>query len=134
MQETGATLGGEPSGHIIQRRLSPTGDGIRTALSIASLVVRSGAELSRLADLVKTPQVQKNVRVARRVPLDEIAVLASEVARAERELAGRGRVLLRYSGTEPLLRVMVEGEDAAQVSASAARLCEVAERELGVRS
>ena len=134
MVETGATLGGEPSGHVIQSRLSPTGDGIRTALSIASLVVRSGVELSLLADLVKTPQVQKNVRVARRVPLDEIAVLATEVARAERELAGRGRVLLRYSGTEPLLRVMVEGEDAAQVSASAARLCEVAERELGVRT
>lgn len=134
MQETGAWLGGEPSGHVIQTRLCPTGDGIRTALSIAAIVLRSGAELSRLADLVKTPQVQRNVRVARRVPLDEIAILASEVARAEQELAGRGRVLLRYSGTEPLLRVMVEGEDAAQVSASAARLCEVAERELGVRS
>ncbi|MGH9443702.1 MAG: phosphoglucosamine mutase, partial [Thermoanaerobaculia bacterium] len=133
MRETGATLGGEPSGHVIQSRLSPTGDGIRTALSVASLVVRSGTDLSRLADLAKTPQVQKNVRVARRVPLDEIAVLASEVASAERELAGRGRVLLRYSGTEPLLRVMVEGEDAARVEAIAVKLCEVAERELGVR-
>jgi phosphoglucosamine mutase len=131
MLETGAGLGGEPSGHVIQASLSPTGDGIRTALSIASLVSRTGNELSRLADLVKTPQVQKNVRVEKRVPLDEVVRLASEVARAERDLAGRGRVLLRYSGTEPLLRVMVEGEDAGQVASIAARLCDVAERELG---
>jgi phosphoglucosamine mutase len=131
MRETRARLGGEASGHVIQTWLSPTGDGIRTALSVAALVARSGTELSRLADLVKTPQVQKNVRVARHVPLDEIAILASEVARAQEELADRGRVLLRYSGTEPLLRVMVEGQDSALVAKIASRLCEVAERELG---
>ncbi len=131
MQETGALLGGEPSGHVIQSRLCPTGDGIRTALSIASLVARAETPLSRMADLVKVPQVQKNVRVERRVPIDQVVALASEVARAEKELAGTGRVLLRYSGTEPLLRVMVEGEDGALVAAIADRLCDIAQRELG---
>jgi len=131
MQETGARLGGETSGHIILCDLSTTGDGTLAALCVAALVVRSGAPLSRLADLRKAPQVLRNLRVPRRVPLDEVVRLARAVAEAETELAGDGRVLLRYSGTEPLLRIMVEGTDAAVVDRIAGRLSSVAEEELG---
>jgi phosphoglucosamine mutase len=131
MEETRARLGGEPSGHVILSWRATTGDGILTALEVASLVKRSGRPLSRLADLKKMPQALRSVRVQRRLPLDEVVQLAQEVARAQEELAGGGRVLLRYSGTEPLLRVMVEGQNAAQVNAIAARLGDVALRELG---
>src|SRR5204862_5602933 len=111
--------------------LSTTGDGTLAALRIAALVVGSGAPLSRLADLRKAPQVLRNLRVPRRVPLDEVVHLARAVAEAETELAGDGRVLLRYSGTEPLLRIMVEGTDPAVVDRIAGRLSSVAEKELG---
>jgi len=130
MQENGAVLGGEASGHIILGNLSTTGDGVLAALSASSLVESSGRPLSELADLVKVPQILRNLRVGRRVPLDEVVRLARAVAEAERSLAGDGRVLLRYSGTEPLLRVMVEGVDGEAVAAIADRLCRVAEEEL----
>jgi len=130
MQETGAVLGGESSGHVIQSALSTTGDVILGALSVAALVA-GGARLSALADLRKAPQVLRNLPVGRRVPLDQVVHLARAVADAEAELAGSGRVLLRYSGTEPLLRVMVEGTDRDEVERIAARLCDVARDELG---
>ena len=132
MQENGATLGGESSGHVIQGALSTTGDGILAALSVASLLVRSGERLSALADLRKVPQVLRNLRIGRRVPLDEVVRLARAVRDAERDLAGEGRILLRYSGTEPLLRVMVEGPERSLVESIAERLCGVAEEELRV--
>jgi phosphoglucosamine mutase len=131
MQETGASIGGETSGHIILADYSTTGDGTLAALRIAALLSGSDVPLSRLADLSKAPQVLRNLRVARRVPLDEVVNLARAVADAERDLAGNGRVLLRYSGTEPLLRVMVEGTDRAEVERLADGLCAVAARELG---
>jgi phosphoglucosamine mutase len=130
MQDRGARLGGESSGHIVQSGLSTTGDGILAALSVASLVARSGGPLSALADLRKSPQVLRNLRVGRRVPLDDVVRLGRAVSDAERELDGHGRVLLRYSGTEPLLRIMVEGPDRAGVEAIAGRLCRIAEEEL----
>ena len=130
MQERGATIGGESSGHIIQSALSTTGDGILAALSVAALVVRSGKTLSALADLRKAPQVLRNLRVGRRVPLDDVVQLARAVEEAERELSGEGRVLLRYSGTEPLLRIMVEGPERSRVDAIADRLSRVAAEEL----
>jgi phosphoglucosamine mutase len=131
MQETGASIGGETSGHIILAELSTTGDGALAALRVAALLARSGLPLSRLADLRKAPQVLRNLRVARRVPLDEVVHLARAMADAEKTLAGNGRVLLRYSGTEPLLRVMVEGADRGEVERLADGLCAVAARELG---
>ena len=131
MEDTGARLGGETSGHVILGDLSTTGDGMLAALRIAALRVQSGAPLSRLADLRKAPQVLKNLPVARRVPLDQVVQLTRAVADAESELAGAGRVLLRYSGTEPLLRVMVEGTDRPAVERIASHLCEVARQELG---
>ena len=130
MRETNAVLGGESSGHIIQAELSTTGDGILAALSVAALVKKSGVPLSKLADLKKTPQVLKNVRVAKRVPLEDVPPLLAEIQKAEDELKGTGRVLVRYSGTEPLLRVMVEGPDADDIEKIAERICEVAEREM----
>jgi phosphoglucosamine mutase len=121
MQETGAGIGGETSGHVILP-FSPAGDGVQTALLLASIVSESGQPLSRLATLEKTPQVLRNVRVARRVAIDEIVPLSRAVARAEEALDHRGRVYLRYSGTEPLLRILVEGRERETVVAIADEL------------
>ncbi|HLN59179.1 MAG TPA: phosphoglucosamine mutase [Thermoanaerobaculia bacterium] len=121
MQESGAGIGGETSGHVILP-FSPAGDGIQTALLLASIVAESGQPLSRLASLEKTPQVLRNVRVTRRVAIDRIAALSRAVARAEEVLEHRGRVYLRYSGTEPLLRILVEGSERETVVAIADEL------------
>jgi phosphoglucosamine mutase len=114
MDETGATIGGETSGHVLLP-FSPAGDGIQTALLVTAIVVESGGPLSRLATLEKVPQILRNVRVARRVPLEEIDSITSAVERAREQLDHRGRVFLRYSGTEPLLRILVEGQDGREV-------------------
>jgi phosphoglucosamine mutase len=119
MDETGAALGGETSGHILLAPLSPAGDGILTALVVASIVRASGRPLSELATLEKMPQTLRNVRVGRRAPLEESRAIVDAVDRAEKTLAGRGRVFLRYSGTEPLLRILVEGPDASEVGSVA---------------
>ena len=121
MTEVGANLGGETSGHILLS-LSPAGDGILTSLLLGSIAASSGAPLSALATLEKMPQSLRNIRAARRVPLEELPVLMREVRRAEEALAGRGRVFLRYSGTEALLRILVEGTDERQVRAIAEEL------------
>ncbi|MEO8189082.1 MAG: phosphoglucosamine mutase [Acidobacteriota bacterium] len=114
MEETGATLGGETSGHVLLP-FSPAGDGILTTLLLASILVESGQPLSKLATLEKTPQALRNVRVARRVEIDDLPSVTLAVARARRQFDGRGRIFLRYSGTEPLLRILVEGPDAGEV-------------------
>jgi phosphoglucosamine mutase len=119
MDETGAVLGGETSGHVLLAPLSPAGDGILTAMIVSSIVRSSGRRLSELATLEKMPQTLRNVRVARRAPIEESPRILESVARAERSLKGRGRVFLRYSGTEPLLRILVEGPDAAEVKSVA---------------
>ncbi len=118
MEESGAGIGGETSGHVILP-FSPAGDGIQTALLLASVLSESGQPLSLLASLEKTPQVLRNVRVARRVAIDGIAGIARAVARAQEALDDRGRVFLRYSGTEPLLRILVEGSEREAVAAIA---------------
>ncbi len=110
MEESGAVIGGETSGHVILS-FSPAGDGIQTALLLASIVSEEGGSLSRLATLEKSPQVLRNVRVSRRVAIEEVPGLAPVLDRARRALDDRGRVFLRYSGTEPLLRILVEGTD-----------------------
>jgi phosphoglucosamine mutase len=116
MEETGSVLGGETSGHILFAPLSPAGDGIQTALVVAGIRSDAGRPLSELATLEKTPQALRNVRVPRRVPIESAPVLSRAVAEAEAALDGRGRVFLRYSGTEPLLRILVEGEDEREVT------------------
>ena len=131
MERSGAILGGEPSGHLIHAERSTTGDGVLTGLAVASLVAASRLPLSSQPRITRTPQVLRNVLVRERLPIGEIPGLAEEQARAESLLAGRGRVLLRYSGTELLFRVMVEGADAAAVHAAADSLVRTVEAAIG---
>jgi len=110
MQKNGVTLGGEQSGHIIFRNLHTTGDGIISALQILSAIRREGKPLSEMARIVKVaPQKLINVEVSRKPPLNSITALNKAIARAESRLGKHGRVLVRYSGTQMLCRVMVEG-------------------------
>jgi phosphoglucosamine mutase len=125
MVEKGWRLGGESSGHIICLDASTTGDGIVSALRVLSAMRLQGASLRELRSGVrKFPQKMINVALAQRVdPMTNDAVRAA-VARAEQAMKGRGRVLLRASGTEPVIRVMVEGEDEAAVAQHARELAE----------
>jgi phosphoglucosamine mutase len=123
------SLGGEQSGHLIFRDTSTTGDGILTGLQVLDVVQRSGRSLAMLADgaMTQLPQVLKNVRVQGSAgPV--IDAVASEVAAVQDELGDRGRVLLRQSGTEPLVRIMVEAPTAALADAAADRLVAAVER------
>lgn len=111
MKQQNATLGGEQSGHILFPHLATTGDGLLTALAVLDIVRRAGRPLQELiADLKVFPQVIVNVRVKEKKPLDEIEAVADMIRNAEDELAGNGRVVVRYSGTEALARVMIEAE------------------------
>ncbi len=129
MEESGAAIGGETSGHIILP-FSPAGDGILTSLLLASIVSESGGPISRIATLEKTPQALRNVRVQRRVPFEEIPGIAEALARAKETLDHRGRVFLRYSGTEPLLRILVESPEEKEVLSIADDLEAAVKREL----
>ena len=111
MKKSGAVLGGEQSGHIILSDKATTGDGILTALMIVEVVARSGRPLANMvADLKVFPQVIKNVRVREKQPLEQIPTVQKAIADAQRDLDGSGRVVVRYSGTEALARVMIEAE------------------------
>lgn len=131
MRREGAMLGGEQSGHLIFHRYSTTGDGLLAALQILRIMREKERPLSELAGLL-TPFPQKliNVRVEKRLPFEERPAIGEAVAQVEKELGGRGRVLLRYSGTEALCRVMVEGEHEDRVRTYAEGLAQVVEREL----
>jgi len=131
MERSGAPLGGEPSGHLIRSELSTTGDGTLTGLHLAAFLAASGTPLAGQPRFTKAPQVLKNVRVQRRVPLEKLPGMTEAVRRAEERLDGIGRLLLRYSGTEPLLRVMVEGEDARLVESIADELAAAARSAIG---
>lgn len=112
MRASGASLGGESSGHVVCADLAMTGDGLATALRILSVMRDTGAPLFELRrQLRRFPQVTRNVVVRERRPLATCPRLATEIAALERELAGAGRVLVRYSGTEPKLRLLVEARD-----------------------
>ena len=117
MQRSGATLGGEQSGHILFRDgEATTGDGLMTALRVLEIIVRSGGKLAELVrDLKVCPQIICNVRVREKVPFAKIAPVQAAIASAEHELDGNGRVVVRYSGTEALARVMVEAESKEQM-------------------
>ncbi len=117
MQRVGATLGGEQSGHILFRdRDATTGDGLLTALRVMEIMIRTAKPLSDLvSDLKEFPQTIRNVRVSNKAPFAEIPPVQSAIAAAERELAGNGRVVVRYSGTEALARVMIEAESKEQM-------------------
>ena len=119
MMKTGATLGGEQSGHIIFRDgEATTGDGLLTALRVMEVMARSGRSLSDLVgDLKVFPQRIQNVRVREKVPFEKVPEIASAIAAAQRELDGNGRVVVRYSGTETLARVMIEAESQERMNA-----------------
>ncbi len=123
LDRDGLSLGGEQSGHLIFRDLATTGDGLLSALMVADVVVRSGRTLADLADsaMVRLPQVLQNVRLERR-PDDLMDRLGPELAAATAELGDGGRILVRPSGTEPVVRVMVEADDLAVAEAMASRL------------
>ncbi len=115
MLKTGATLGGEQSGHILfMDGDSTTGDGLLTALRVLDIVARSGRPLHELtADLKVFPQQIRNVRVREKIPMQQLPAVAAAIHAAEQALDGNGRVVVRYSGTEKLARVMIEAESEA---------------------
>ncbi|MDD6088844.1 MAG: phosphoglucosamine mutase [Desulfovibrionaceae bacterium] len=131
MRRHNALLGGEQSGHLVFREYSTTGDGLLAALQLLRIMCRKKSPLSQLAGLLQPyPQVLINVRVSQKPPIEECQSVMDAVRRVEKELDGRGRVLLRYSGTEPLCRVMVEGENAEHVKKLAEDLAKIVEKAL----
>ncbi len=117
MREVGAALGGEQAGHVIFSEFSRTGDGLITALQVLEAMEASGKPLSELGDtLVVIPQATRDIETIAKPPLEALPAVQAAVARAEQALGERGRVIVRYSGTEPLARVMVEGEDARRIN------------------
>jgi phosphoglucosamine mutase len=113
MQKSGAVLGGEPSGHIIYSDFRLSGDGLLTTLRVAEAVAGEHASFDDLTkDWTPSPQLLKGVRVKQKIPLENVPVVQEKISELTRQLKGRGRLVVRYSGTEPLLRVMVESDDA----------------------
>ena len=132
MLRIGANLGGEQSGHLLFLDHATTGDGIVSALQLIGVMRESGASLGELAQcLVKFPQVLLNVRVKSKPPVDSIPDLAERAQSLEGEMNGAGRILLRYSGTESLLRVMIEGEEQARIEHMAEELAGIIRRAIG---
>lgn len=134
MQRVGATLGGEQSGHILFRDGdATTGDGLLTALRVLEIMVRTGKPLADLVgDLKVFPQTIKNVRVRQKTPFALIPTVQSSIAAAERDLDGNGRVVVRYSGTESLARVMIEAESKEQMDRLAGAIVGAIQAALGV--
>jgi phosphoglucosamine mutase len=134
MLKTGAILGGEQSGHIIfLDGDATTGDGLLTALRLMDIVVRSGKPLADLvSDLKVFPQKIQNVRVKEKVPFANVPAIQSAIASAEKELDGNGRVVVRYSGTEALARVMVEAESESKMQSACAAIAAEIQKALGV--
>ncbi|MDD2498181.1 MAG: phosphoglucosamine mutase [Desulfitobacteriaceae bacterium] len=131
MLETGAVLGGEQSGHIIFSQFNTTGDGVATALQLLKVMTETGQPLSQLADqMVRLPQVLVNVRVKDKSALENNIPIEEAVERVERTLGSGGRVLIRTSGTEPLVRVMAEGPDAAKLKELVQSVVDVVIKEL----
>ena len=134
MRRGGYNLGGEQSGHMIFLDHNTTGDGMIAALQVLAIMQRSGRTLSELAGVMTAlPQVLVNVRVARRQDWRQVPEVAQVIAAAEAELAGSGRVLIRYSGTEPLLRIMLEGREEGRITALAEEIAGAMEHHLGGR-
>jgi phosphoglucosamine mutase len=132
MQRLGANLGGEQSGHLLFLDHAPAGDGILSGLALLSVAAETGEPLASLAAAMrKFPQVLVNVPVKSKPPIDSIAGVSERVKAFEREMDGRGRVLIRYSGTEPLARVMIEGADGVRIRAMADDLAGLIGSQLG---
>ena len=133
MQRHKASLGGEQSGHILLPHLATTGDGLLTALVVLDLIARSGRSIEELtADLKVFPQVIVNVKVREKRPLESIPGVAASIRAAEEDLKDSGRVVIRYSGTEALARVMIEAESEASMRRHATTIADAIRHELGV--
>ena len=133
MRAAGATLGGESSGHIICADISPTGDGLVAALKVIAVMLATSQPLSELRKVLKKfPQVSATLKVREKRALNSLTALAAAIRALETELGAAGRVLVRYSGTEPKLRFLVEGRDLTQVRAGLDRIVAVARTELEV--
>ena len=133
MQKNNAALGGEQSGHILLPHLATTGDGLLTALVVLDLIARTGKSIDELtADLQVFPQVIVNVKVREKKPLASIPAVAATIRAAEEELKDSGRVVIRYSGTEALARVMIEAESEEAMRRHADAIANAIRMELGV--
>ncbi len=129
MLDCGAVLGGEDSGHIIFSNLHTTGDGLLSALYLLSVMKSTGKKLSELASVMKTyPQILRNIPVREKIPLEEAPQLAGMISEVERRLGAKGRVLVRYSGTEPVLRIMVEAPTVDEAQQSVTQIAATAEK------
>lgn len=116
IEQEGLSLGGENSGHIIFRRFSPSGDGLLTAVQILAVLAATKKDLASYRKRFKSyPQLLTNVKVARRVPLEELTTTMRLIEDCQKRLKGKGRVFVRYSGTEPLIRVLVEGPEKTRI-------------------
>ena len=134
MQRRNLSLGGEQSGHLIFSEFLFTGDGLITALNVLRTLAVSGRELADLADDLTTyPQVLVNVRVGEKANLQTIPAVVAAMARVEKGLGGTGRLLVRYSGTEPLLRVMLEGQDKDEIDRWAHEIVDAINQAIGQR-
>ncbi|MHB8652581.1 MAG: phosphoglucosamine mutase [Terriglobia bacterium] len=134
MLRSGINLGGEPSGHIIFSDISLAGSGMITLLQVLGLLGETGKPLGDLVSPLKQfPQIIRNVRVREKLPLESIPEVNDALAEFRREAGGRGRVVVRYSGTEPLARIMVEAEEAEMVEHYAARIAGAIDSALGMR-
>src|ERR1700693_449953 len=132
MLRRNAALGGEQSGHVIFHKYATTGDGMLTALRVFEVMRQAGAGLDELTrELQVYPQRLVNVRVRERKPLDELPGVAAEIRAAEPSFGDAGRVLVRFSGTEPLARVMVEGPDLERVEKFANSIAAQIQADLG---
>jgi phosphoglucosamine mutase len=129
MIKSGAVLGGEPSGHVLFFDAAPAGDGMLTALRVLDVLAERGQKLSHAA-FPKFPQVLQNVRVAKKPPIEDVPALREAIVAAEKEMGDDGRILVRYSGTEPVCRVMVEGPSDVLVKRLANRVSDVVKKEL----
>ena len=133
MRKHDYSLGGEQSGHIIFPQFNTTGDGLITAVQTMCVLKESGKKLSDLRKLMTTyPQVLKNVEVYSKNGWENNELIQNSIASAEEELNGEGRILVRASGTEPLIRVMGEGKDLDQLQRIIDDIASVVEQELGV--
>jgi phosphoglucosamine mutase len=125
-------LGGEQSGHLIFRDFTTTGDGIISALQVLRIMKATGKPLSELKRcLKKYPQAQRNLKVKEKRPLEELPAVMKLVGDAEKELSGKGRVLLRYSGTEPKIRLLIEGREPEQIDRQANQIAEAIQSAIG---
>jgi len=132
MMARNLNVGGEQSGHMIFRDFTTTGDGIISALQVLRIMKESGKPLSELKScLKKYPQAQRNLRVKRKPPLEELPAVMKLVGETERNLSGKGRVLLRYSGTEPKIRLLIEGRERDEIDRQANRIAEAIEEAIG---